>query len=774
MGTVVASDSEGGTLTYSLEGPNRNLFTIDSNGLIKTRSGLNHEDGSEYEVLVKIADGQGASIVEEFMITIADVPEPPSVPSAPTVKATTGSGKSLEVTWREPGNNGPDITDYDIQYREVGGTDDDWVDSPHGTATDDEADNTERSASIMGLDPRTTYEVEVRATNDEGTSQWSSAGRGTTNKSNLRPSFDDPGSLVTLSVDENTRAGQPVGSPVSATDNDGDRVTYTLEGPGADSFTIISSSGQIRTRATLDHEERSSYSVTVKVNDGQRQGNSIAAKSVTIEVANVDELPSVPKAPAVAGISGSTSSVRVTWDEPANSGPAITDYGVQYGVAGTGGFNDWSHEGVDRSTIITRLTAGTRYEVRIRARNADGASDYSRSGTGSPNPDVANRNPVFSAGARSFSVAENTAAGDPIGDPVDATDPDEDPLAYELEGPDAPLFDIDRGSGQIRTSAALNHEEKSRYSVTVRARDGRGGTSTAGVTINITDVVEPPATPLSPTVTAVSSTSLQVSWEEPDNTGPRITDYDYRYMSPTDTTWTEMTNTAVATTSVTIEGLAPSTSYEVGVRATNAEGTSGWSNAGIGSTNAPGANNPPVFDEGSSATRSVSASATPGTNIGAPVTATDADSDDTVTYSLEGRDAALLDVDPASGQLRTRTGITLFVGITYTVTVVADDGTDTASITVTIEATAAPPNNAPVFSEGASTTRSVREDAQSGTSVGSPVTATDADTGDTVTYSLVGTDAASFSIVAASGQIQTLAALDASHEGDVLGDGAGD
>ena len=33
--------------------------------------------------------------------------------------------------------------------------------------------------------------------------------------------------------------------------------------------------------------------------------------------------------------------------------------------------------------------------------------------------------------------------------------------------------------------------------------------------------------------------------------------------------------------------------------------------------------------------------------------------------------------------------------------VAADDGRDIARITVSIEATAAPPNNAPVFSEGA-------------------------------------------------------------------------
>ena len=718
VGSVTGDDSDGAAWTYSLEGPNKSLFTIASTGLIRTRSGLNHEDpecgyGADddptectYEVLVKIDDRQGASIFQEFTINIQNVDEPPSVPSTPRVTATKDSGKKLDVTWSEPGNTGPSITDYDVQYREVSGSDDAWIAWPHGadSAADDTGDTTDKT-TIRDLDPRTTYEVEVRATNAEGTSGWSSAGRGTTDKSNLRPSFDDPASPVTLEVDENTGAGQSVGSPVSATDNDSDRLTYTLEGPGKDSFTIVSSSGQIRTRAALDHEERSSYSLTVKVDDGRKKDNSVVAKSVTIAVADVLELPTVRTAPKVAGIPGSTSSVRVTWDEPVNTGPDITDYDVQYGIAGTGGFIDWIHEGADRSTIITGLTAGTRYQVRVRARSNEGVNDYSRTGTGSPNPDVANRRPVFSGGSRSLSVAEDTPAGDTIGNPIEATDPDDDPVAYELEGTGAAAFDIDRSSGQIRTSAALNHEKRSSYSVTVRARDGRGGTSTANVRINVTDVIEPPSAPLSPTVTAVSSTSLQVSWNAPDNTGPPITDYDYRYRGPAGSSWTEVANTTISATTVTIEGLAPSTFYDVEVRARNAEGASDWSPAGIGSTNAPGANNPPVFSDGASAARSVSANARAGTSIGLPVTATDADSGDTLTYSLEGRDAASFAINTANGQLLTKLGVTLFAGETYTVTVSANDGRDIASIPVSIEATAAPPNNPPVFSEGASAER---------------------------------------------------------------------
>ena len=177
--------------------------------------------------------------------------------------------------------------------------------------------------------------------NDDDTENWSSVGRGTTGPSNSRPEFDRADTGIELRVDENTRAGQNLGSAISASDADSNSLTYTLEGPGKDSFTIVSSSGQIRTRSALDHETRASYSLTVKVDDRQSKDNSIAAKSVTVMVDDVREPPSAPAAPTVAGIPGSTSSVRVTWDEPANTGPQITGYDVHYREVGEG-WGRWS------------------------------------------------------------------------------------------------------------------------------------------------------------------------------------------------------------------------------------------------------------------------------------------------------------------------------------------------------------------------------------------------------------------------------------------------
>ena len=62
-------------------------------------------------------------------------------------------------------------------------------------------------------------------------------------------------------------------------------------------------------------------------------------------------------------------------------------------------------------------------------------------------------------GART--VAENTRAGQTIGDRFEATDPDGDHnLTYTLGGDDAASFNIDEYSGWLRTKDDLDYETK--------------------------------------------------------------------------------------------------------------------------------------------------------------------------------------------------------------------------------------------------------------------------------------------------------------------------
>ena len=211
--------------------------------------------------------------------------------------------------------------------------------------------------------------------------------------------------------------------------------------------------------------------------------------------------------------------------------------------------------------------------------------------------------PVFEDGATaSRGFDEDLDPGEPFGTPVIATD--DEMLVYSLEGTDAALFDIGAdGVLLTRAGESYDHETKSLYEITVKADDGKGETATIAVTVNVGDVDEPPEAPAEPTVTPVagSTTSLSVTWTEPSNKGPAIDGYDLRYRVETTSGWTDGPEGVTATTE-TLTGLAVGTSYEVQVRATNAEGDGAWSVEGTGRT---GANTPATGKPGISGTAAV-------------------------------------------------------------------------------------------------------------------------------------------------------------------------
>ena len=166
-------------------------------------------------------------------------------------------------------------------------------------------------------------------------------------------------------------------------------------------------------------------------------------------------------------------------------------------------------------------------------------------------------------------------------------------------------------------------------------------------------------------------------------------------------------------------------------------------------------NFPPSFAEGGEASREI-AIGRPGARAGVPVMATDLNGDG-LTYLLTGRDSAFFEVDPASGQVRIAKRLIYLRPGVYQVTLHAADpkggvGSLVLSITV-LQLTV------PVFGEGTAATRTVPENSPVDTVVGFPVHATDPD-GDTLAYSLSGTDELAFRVDAGTGQIRTREILD--------------
>ena len=198
---------------------------------------------------------------------------------------------------------------------------------------------------------------------------------------NSNPVFAD--TTLMRSVAENTAPGTGIGAVIpAATDADtGDTLTYSLEGTDAALFDFDASTRQIKTLEALDFEARAGYVVTVKVVDGN--GGS-ATVVVTITVTDVNEAPGRPAAPSVWATPGSTTSLTVGWDAPANTGPSITNYDLRYRQGTTGNFTNGPQNVTNTSRRISALVANTSYEVQVRATNAEGDGEWSPSGTGTP------------------------------------------------------------------------------------------------------------------------------------------------------------------------------------------------------------------------------------------------------------------------------------------------------------------------------------------------------------------------------------------------------
>ena len=194
---------------------------------------------------------------------------------------------------------------------------------------------------------------------------------------NAAPEFDTD---EVFSVSENAVS---VGT-VSATDADeGDSITgYAITG-GADRarFSIDGTTGALRFAAAPDYENPAdegsdnAYAVEVTATGGSGERAMTVAQTITVTVTDVDEAPGAPVALSISGETASGFTVR--WTAPSNTGPAITDYDVQYRAGASGAWTDAGHEGTGLSLTLTGLDAATAYRVRVRAVNAEGMGVWS-------------------------------------------------------------------------------------------------------------------------------------------------------------------------------------------------------------------------------------------------------------------------------------------------------------------------------------------------------------------------------------------------------------
>ena len=244
------------------------------------------------------------------------------------------------------------------------------------------ASTTEDAGAAMDwsiADVRSTYSAETWA-DSAGPIKIRVNGTGNSTPPPTAPVFAD--ATATREVPENSAADTAVGAPVTADDADGDTLEYTLGGTDASSFDIDSATGQIKTvsSGTYNYEAaQNSYAVTVTASDGTNNDSIV----VTINLTDVDEQPDKPAKATVTAVSGSSTSLDVSWTEPGlNGGPEITGYQLQYRsrASATDPWSaavDWPHTGTTTTTTITGLTATTEYLVQVKALNGETPSAWS-------------------------------------------------------------------------------------------------------------------------------------------------------------------------------------------------------------------------------------------------------------------------------------------------------------------------------------------------------------------------------------------------------------
>ena len=650
--TFAVTDQDGrvddATYTYSVTGADSDVLAFDGAGVLGFRAGHepDYEEQSSYSITVVASSGEGARRLTAKLDVTIEVVDGEDAGTVTLSQREPQVGREIYATVSDP-DGGVRISRWTWEQSEEITLDDEGT--PLAECRDDtDTPDIDGWTSIGGasssvytpalddvgrcLRATATYTDNIAGTPEQLTAEQltatTEAAVQVSNPANTAPQFVGQSGRASRMVVENTAAGQDIGTPLSAHDDDGDLLIYTLGGADAVSFAIARNNGQLKTKAPLDYETRRSYAVEVTATDPSGAAESIL---VTIGVINENEPAQITGTSAIDFAENGTAPVAsftardperrsIRWsldgrdadrftisrgalrfkrlpdhEDPhsALEGAALAERNVyRVTLEASGGTHDVAvrvtdvdepgmvsmdrpQPQVDRPLSVSLLDEdeGVAVERWQWARSEDGTTWTDIEGAMSPRRSPApadagmylratvaysdrfgagksasavNANRVepktTSNTAPSFAgqdddesapyiyiapVPENTAEGMPIGEPVAATDADEDVLFYELlDTPDLAdddghaRFTIDSLTGQIRVAEVLGADDgerqdedastlpggpalpdgedagvprNSEYVLRVMVSDPSTASATVNVIVRVTEVNEPPA-----------------------------------------------------------------------------------------------------------------------------------------------------------------------------------------------------------------------------------------------------------------------------------------
>ncbi|MDE5417489.1 fibronectin type III domain-containing protein [Labilibaculum sp. DW002] len=442
----------------------------------------------------------------------------PSVPSGLT--ATNVTQTSFTVGWTAVSG----ATSYDLQVREEGGT---WQ----------TINTSELTYDYSGATAETTYEFQVRANNDAGSSGYSAMASVITEAAPTVP--DAPVNLSASNITYN--------SITITWDAVADADDYDLDvRPSGGSWTTVALTTTSYDYSGLDAE--TTYEFQVRAN------NSIGA-SANSDLASATTLaaPTAPDAPVNLSASNITyNSLTVTWDAVTDA----NDYDLDVRPAG----GSWTTVALATTSYdYTGLDAETTYEFQVRANNSIGAS--ANSSLVSATTLVAPTAPEVPTNIIASSITFNsfTISWDAMADTED----------YDVN------VRASGGSWTTINTLATSYDysgldAETTYEFQVRANNGIGSSDYSNIS-SATTLVGPtaPEVPTNVMASNITYNSLTISWDATTDAD----DYDVN-MRVSGGTWTAVN---VSATTYDLTGLDAETTYEFQVRANNGIGSSSYS-----------------------------------------------------------------------------------------------------------------------------------------------------------------------------------------------------
>lgn len=287
---------------------------------------------------------------------------------------------------------------------------------------------------------------------------------------------------ATAEVEEGVATSEVVYA-ATATDADGDELTYSLSGADADAFEIDEETGEVRFVASPDFEEQDSYTFTVTVTD---EAGATDTQEVTISVTDADD-----EAPVFSSDAEVDVDENIDIEDPIYTAVAADpDEGeVTYSLAGADAdaFEIDAETGEVRFVASPDFEAQESYEITIVATDDEGDTSELDVTVNVNDLDDDNLPPTLEVDD-AVSVAEDLDITTAVVTAV-ATDPEGGEVTFSLEGEDADAFEID-AEGNLTFVGQPDFETQAEYSVTIVATDEEGLETSQDVVITITDVAD--------------------------------------------------------------------------------------------------------------------------------------------------------------------------------------------------------------------------------------------------------------------------------------------